>query len=236
MTGFVHDEADRLAGLASGGRVASSPFLDEPDAAALLAALREREIDATADGGRPGAERRIVTARPQHLPSAGTALAAAYLPGVHDRSAARAAVRDAGIAEGDLGDVVPHADGVSLIVRASAVDDLAATLSVERRPVEVQIVDVERVASGSRKTVRLVVPSLRADVLGSKAFGASRSWFSKGVAAGKIRVDGRPAGKSTTLEQGSELWADGLGRVRLVALEGETKRGNRKVVLEVERP
>lgn len=236
MTKLVHDEAERLAGLAEGGRVAASPFLDDAHASALLALLRTRGVAASADGGRPGAERRIVTARPQHLPAADTALAAVYLAGVHHPSAARAALRGAGVDDDDLGDVVPHADGVSVIVRASAVDAIDGALGVEGRPVEVQIFDVERVATGSRKTLHLVVPSLRADVLGAKAFGASRSWFGKGVAAGKVRVDGTTAGKSATLETGSELWAEGLGRARLVALEGETKRGNRKVVLEVERP
>lgn len=236
MTSVVHDEAERLAGLAAGGRVASSPFLDDERASALLAVLRDRGVAASADGGRPAAERRIVTARPQHLPAADTALAALYLAGVHDPSAAFAACRAAGTSEDDLGDVVPHADGVSVIVRASAADLLGTKLTVEGRSVEMQVVDVARVATGARKTLRLVVPSLRADVLGSKAFGASRSWFSKGVAAGKVRVDGGKAGKSSSLEPGSELWAEGLGRARLLSVEGETKRGNQKVVLEVERP
>lgn len=236
MNDALRREADRLAGLADGGRVAASAFLDDDDAAALLAELRRRDVRASADGGRPAAERRIVTARPAHLPSASTALAAIYLEGVHDPSAARAALRAAGVDASEIGDVVEHAEGVSVIVRASGRDPIASPLTVAGRRIDAQSVEVERVATGSHKRLKLVVPSLRADVLGAKAFGASRSWFSKGVAGGKVRVDGEPAGKSTSLEIGSELWAEGLGRARLADVEGETKRGNVKVVVEVERP
>lgn len=236
MNDALRAEAERLAGLAEGGRVAASAFLDDEDAAALLAELRRRNVRASADGGRPAAERRVVTARPEHLPSASTSLEAIYLQDVHDPSAARAALRTAGIDASDIGDVVEHAEGVSVIVRASGRPPVASPLTVAGRRLEVQLVDVERAASGSRKRLSLVVPSLRADVLGAKAFGASRSWFSKGVAGGKVRVDGEPAGKSTSLEIGSELWAEGLGRARLADVEGETKKGNLKVVVEVERP
>lgn len=235
MSDLVRDEAERLAGLAEGGRVASSAFLDDGDAAALLAELRRRGVRASADGGRPAASRRVVTARPEHLPAATTPLVALYVAGVHDPSAVRAALRASGVDAGDVGDGVEHAEGVSLIVRGPVGDAVATPLSVDGRPCPVEVVEVERIAAGSRKRMRLVVPSLRADVLGAKAFGASRSWFSKGVAGGKVHVDGVGAGKSTSLEVGSELAAEGLGRATLVEVEGETKKGNLKVVLDVER-
>ena len=229
-------DPDRLEAQAEGGRVAWTPFLDEADAARLLARLRERRVAAAADGGRPAAERRVVTARPAHLPEASATLAGVYLDGVHDESEARAALQEAGLEPGMLGDVVRHAAGVTVVALASALEDLPERVVAAGRSVDVEVVELDRVATGSRRTLRLVVPSLRADVLGAKAFGASRSWFVKGVAAGKVRIDGDPAGKSSTLEVGSELWAEGLGRARLIDVEGETKKGNRKVVVEVEKP
>lgn len=236
MSGAANDEADRLAASAEGGRVASSLFLDEADAARLLAVLRDRGVAASADGGAPAAARRVVTARPGHLPEAGTTLAGVYLAGVHDPDEARAALIAAGLDAGALGDAVRHAEGVTVVALASALSSLPDAVRVAGRSVGTEVVPLERVTAGSRKTVRLVVPSLRADVLGAKAFGASRSWFAKGVAAGKVRIDGVPAGKSSTLEVGSELWAEGLGRARLTDVQGETKKGNRKVVVEVEKP
>jgi len=230
------DIATRLADAAGGGRVAHSGFMDEAEAASCLARLRAAGVAASAAGGVPAAARRVVTARPGHVPAAARSLAALYLPGVHDPGEARAALQAAGVAEDRLGDAVIHEDGVSVI----AGDDLAASfrgpVRVQGREAEVEAVPLSRVARGTTKTVGLVVPSLRADVLGAKAFGASRSWFVKGVAGGKVRVDGETAGKSTVLEPGSELWAEGLGRARLLAVEGETKRGNLKVRVEVEKP
>ncbi|NBC96019.1 MAG: hypothetical protein GVY27_06660, partial [Deinococcus-Thermus bacterium] len=149
---------------------------------------------------------------------------------------ARAALRAAGLPAEALGDAVPHHDGLSVILVADVLEDVPGELRVRGRPVRPEPVPLERVAKGTVKTLQLVVPSLRADVLGAKAFGASRSWFGKGVAAGKVRVDGAAAGKSASLESGSELWAEGLGRARLLSVEGETRRGNRKVRVEVEKP
>jgi RNA-binding protein YlmH len=236
VSGAAPVQAERLAQAARGGRVAHSPFLDDAEAAAVLAALRREGVAASAWGGRPAAARRVVTARPDQVPEARAQLTALYLPGVQDGEVAVAALRAAGLDGGDLGDAVRHADGVSVLATEEAARELPDVVRIGGRETAPEVVGVERATGGSVKTARLVVPSLRADVLGAKAFGASRSWFSKGVAGGKVRVDGHPAGKAATLETGSELWAEGLGRARLLSVEGETKRGNLKVVVEVEKP
>jgi RNA-binding protein YlmH len=88
--------------------------------------------------------------------------------------------------------------------------------------------------TGSDKDLHLVVPSLRVDVLGAKAFKTSRAYFSKGIAGGNVSLNGQAAGKSSTAAAGDEIYADGLGWVRVVALEGSTKKGNHKVHLRVE--
>ena len=90
-------------------------------------------------------------------------------------------------------------------------------------------------APGRTRTVDVVVPSLRVDVVGAKAFGASRSWFQKGIAGGKVRVAGSTAGKSTVVSVGDWIEADGLGRARCDEVLGTTRRGNVRVRLTVER-
>lgn len=85
------------------------------------------------------------------------------------------------------------------------------------------------------RIVDVVVPSMRVDVVGAKAFGASRSWFQKGIAGGKVRVGGTVAGKATVVEAGVWIEAAGLGRARCEEILGTTKRGNVKVRLLVER-
>lgn len=228
-------DLEGLAAAARGGAVAHSAFLSEATSSAWVARLRRDGVAASATGGYPGAARRIVTARGEHVPSADPALAALYLDGAHDASEARAALRAAGAEPGDLGDAVRHADGLSLVVRASFRPQALGAVRLGGREVTPETVPLERAATGTRKTQVLVVPALRADVLGAKALGASRSWFGKGVAAGNVRVDGARVGKSHLLEPGSELWAEGLGRVHVLGVEGETKRGNLKVRVEVEK-
>ena len=121
------------------------------------------------------------------------------------------------------------------MVSAPASSRLSTLRSIKGVPVEPLEVPVDRVAGGSGKEFSAVVPSLRVDVLGAKAFRVSRAYFAKGVAAGRVRVNGKPAGKSVVAESGDEVYADGLGRFRVERVEGETRRGNLRVTLRVER-
>ena len=76
---------------------------------------------------------------------------------------------------------------------------------------------------------------LRVDALGAKAFGVSRSYFAKGISAGNVLLNGVRATKSSDAEAGDEIYAEGLGRFYISQVQGETKKGNRKVILEVEK-
>jgi RNA-binding protein YlmH len=216
---------------ARGGRVASGPFMAPAEADALVASLRRAGVGVSMDGGRPAAERRVVTAHPLEVPEAGPRLVAVWFEGVRDEGDLRAAARAAGIEAGALGDVVVDADGAAIVAVAAVQADLLAVRAGSGAGREVPL---ERLAQGRRRRRDVVVPSLRVDAVGAKAFGVSRSWFAKGVAAGRVHVNGKPAGKSAEAAQGDEVWADGLGRFRVVALQGETRKGNLKVTVEVE--
>lgn len=218
-----------------GGRVAHSGFLAEADSARCAAQLRAEGVAYAVDGGYPGAARRVVTAHPDHVPNATTPLAGSYLPGTVDADAARAALHEAGWSPPRLGDACVFEEGIAFVVLAGDADEPAA-VRIQGASLRPRPVPLERVAGGSRKRVQGVVPSLRVDALGAKAFGVSRAYFGKGVAAGNVRLDGARAGNSDVVAPGGELWAERLGRVRLVEVGGETKKGNRRVTLEVERP
>jgi len=89
-----------------------------------------------------------------------------------------------------------------------------------------------------RLTVTAIVPSLRVDVLGARAFTVSRAYFAKGVAAGRVSVTGsttKAADKATTAAVGDTVVADGLGSFTLVSVDGTTRKGNLKVTLAVSR-
>jgi RNA-binding protein YlmH len=228
-------EVERLATAANGGRVAHSGFLEPNESARLVQALRERGVQALAWGGFPGARRRVVTAFPSHVPEAGTSLASVYLAGEADARGLRAALEAAaGVREEDLGDTVPHTDGVSVVTFDPPPAALLGLTALEGRPVSPRPVPLEKTVRGDSRRLSVVVPSLRVDVLGAKGFRVSRSYFAKGVAGGKVSVNGRPAGKAASAAAGDEIYADGLGRLRVLGVEGETRRGNVKVSLEVE--
>ncbi len=220
---------------ARGGRVAHSGFLDPAGAAELTAKLRSQGVSVELWGGFAGARRRVVTVFPDHVPEARAALTAVYWAGVHDAEALRSAATEAGVAADQLGDVVAHEDGLSIVTLAPLPSALAELRFVAGTPANPLEVPVERLAGIAMREQDAIVPSLRVDALGAKAFRVSRGYFSKGVAAGRVTLNGKAAGKSSTVAVGDEVFADGLGRFRVLQVGGETRRGNLKVRLEVER-
>lgn len=78
-----------------------------------------------------------------------------------------------------------------------------------------------------------VVPSLRIDVLGARAFRVSRAYFARGVASGNVLVGGQPAGKSGQVQPGQTVQAVGLGQFELLSVDGSTRKGNLRVSLKV---
>ncbi|MDF1523247.1 MAG: hypothetical protein P1P87_10560 [Trueperaceae bacterium] len=223
--------ADELVAAARGGRVASSGFLEPEAADAPAAELRRSGVGVSSDGGRPAAGRRVVTAHPLEVPRAGPRLGAVWFRHVGDEGTVRSAATAAGIDASALGDVVTDADGAAVVALADALPALVALRPGGEPGLEVPL---ERLAQGRTRRREAVVPSLRVDALGAKAFGVSRSWFTKGIAAGRVHVNGARAGKSAEAAAGDEVWADGLGRFRVLEVRGETRRGNLKVTIEVE--
>jgi len=136
---------------------------------------------------------------------------------------------------GSLGDCVKHQDGTSIIILGKASSSVPDTISVEGRQVTVQEVPIEHVASGSRKRQLVIVPSLRVDALGAKAFNVSRSYFSKGIKAGNVTINGSKASKSSNAEPGDEIYADTIGRMYVASVQGETRKGNLKVFVDIEK-
>ena len=89
------------------------------------------------------------------------------------------------------------------------------------------------VAGGTVRRDRVVIPSLRVDALGAAGFRTSRSWFTKGIKGGNVYLNGDAADKGSAAEVGDEIFADGLGWLRVLEVGGETRKGNLKVELEV---
>jgi hypothetical protein len=170
----------------------------------------------------------VVTAHPEQIPRPLPPFAAVYRSDTSLDALERqlAATR---IGDEAIGDRIAHRDGVSMIVLDPPPPALLAP------PFGAEPVPIERAATGSVRSLQLVVPALRVDALGAKALRVSRSYFAKGIAAGNVYLNGERVAKGGTASAGDELYADGLGWLRLVAVEGETRRGNLRVGVEVER-
>lgn len=216
--------------------MAFSGFLEPAAADTLLAQLRQAGVSCSAWGGFPGARRRVVAAYPAQVPEAHAELTGWYVSGARPEGELRELARAAGVADAELGDEVSHQDGATLVVRAPLPLALLEREAVASSgPGEASEVPLERVSAGTVREIGAVVPSLRVDVLGARAFGVSRAYFAKGVAAGRVSVNGETAGKATNASAGDSVYAAGLGRFTVTDLSGETRRGNLRVKLEVER-
>lgn len=235
MTTELEEQLGNLLRAARGGRVAFGTFLAPGDADALLARLKDAGVAASAWGGYPGAKRRVVAAFPDEVPEVRPSLTGWYVEGAVHSDELRSAAVQAGVSADRLGDDVLHQDGVTIVTFAPLPDALLSLQHVTGQQVSTTEVPLERLGGGAVRTVSAVVPSLRVDVLGARAFSVSRAYFSKGVAAGRVSVNGVRAGKSASAGAGDEVYADGLGRFQVEAVEGETRRGNLKVRLAVEK-
>lgn len=223
---------------ALGGRVAHSGFLPPAEASALRHRVRAAGGSVTVTGGYPGARRRVVTAHPSHVPEAAPTISAVYLPGIAaDRWPN--ALSGPGLDDRLVGDLVAHQDGVSVITLDPPPEELVAVgrkvLLTAGASGEPEVVPIERVTAGSERTEQVVVPSLRVDAIGAKGFRTSRSWFTKGIAAGNVYLNGRSASKGDEAEVGDEIYAEGVGWIQVKSIEGETRRGNLKAVLTVQK-
>lgn len=227
-------DSRHLEQAARGGRVVSTGFLNPEDVAKLAAELREHGVSVNLEGGYNGARRRALTAFPEHIPEASVALSAIYIAGVDDEADLRVALERVSSADA-IGDVVAHQDGLSAVVLKSVTAEVLTLTRVGRQDVKPQLIDIEHLAKGSNKQQMIIVPSLRVDTLGAKAFNVSRSYFSKGIAGGKVSINGKPAGKSSSAEVGDEIYAEGIGRLSVLEVLGQTKKGNVKVMVDIEK-
>ncbi len=136
--------------------------------------------------------------------------------------------------DSDIGDIIKHQDGLTAIIIDSKKKKLAELLG-QGSQLELEEVGLELIDSGSTKSRQVVVPSMRIDVIGAKALNVSRSYFAKGVKAGNVFLNGKTASKSSSAVVGDEIYAKGLGRIRVIEIQGQTRRGNQKILIEVEK-
>ncbi|MGY2894148.1 S4 domain-containing protein [Deinococcus sp. UYEF24] len=226
-----------LVAQAAGGRVVRTAFVDAETLDRRQ--LQQGEVRHHIAGGFPDAQRVVLTLYPVHIPDVDTGITVFRVtPQVagwdaQDFSVALRSLTQGGkpLPEDLLGEVREERGGFLVVATGKAVKALSEATVLGGREVEVE--EVGAAAGRGSKLREVVVPSMRADVVGAKGFGVSRAYFQQGVEAGKVRLNGQPARASSDIREGDSLSAEGLGRIDFKRVLNETRRGNYKVELEV---
>ncbi|MBO5868615.1 MAG: RNA-binding protein [Oscillospiraceae bacterium] len=83
------------------------------------------------------------------------------------------------------------------------------------------------------KQIRDTLASIRLDSVISSGFRIGRSAAAQYVTAGKVAIDGLPCEKpDKAVLEGAKISVRGLGKIRLTAVNGQTKKGRISVIID----
>lgn len=213
---------------ARGGRVVQTPFLEAEALEELRRQAKQEGLRLEAFGGLPMASRQVAVLFPEQIPAVADPTRVAFLAFEGDLEALEDKLRSV-LEPGLLGDLEETQEGFLLATLPKGLQTLQAA------GIQAQIALPEQLPKTRERTRRVVVPSLRVDVVGAKGFGVSRTYFAQGVKAGKVKLRGKTAAVKDEIAEGDHLLAEGLGGLVIKKVMGQTKRGNLKLELEVHR-
>lgn len=223
-----------LLAQAAGGRVVRTDFLD---ADSIDRRLLSGDVRYQLAGGFPDARRVVLTLWPPHIPEVDSGVTVYRLSSdaapAWDLQDWEVQLRRLGLPEEQLGDWRMERGAALVAVTGKADKTLGELRELGGR--EVDVTEVGESAGRGSKVREVVVPSMRIDVVGAKGFGVSRAYFQQGIEGGKVRLNGQLARASAEIREGDSLSAEGLGRIDFQRVVNETRRGNYKVELKVER-
>jgi len=89
------------------------------------------------------------------------------------------------------------------------------------------------VSEPETKEIRDTLASLRLDSVISAGFRISRSQAAQYITAGKAAINGLPCEKpDRTIPEGAKVSVRGLGKIKLRAINGQTKKGRISVIID----
>lgn len=188
-------------------------------------------------GGFPDAHRVVLSLWPPHIPEVDSAVTVYRLESdvapEWDAQDWQVQLRRLDVPEDQWGDIREERGAVLVATTGKATKALDGLTELGGR--EITITEVGETAGRGSKVREVVVPSMRIDVVGAKGFGVSRAYFQQGIEGGKVRLNGQVARSSAEIREGDSLAAEGLGRIDFKRVVNETRRGNYKVELNVEK-
>ena len=145
------------------------------------------------------------------------------------------ALMGAGIARETVGDICVDAESCDFFVTADIAPYILQNftsagrtrLHLEQIPLTQAIIPAPEI-----KEIRDTLASLRLDSVISSGFRIGRSVAAQYVTAGKAAIDGLPCEKpDKAIAQGSKISVRGLGKIKLHAINGKTKKDRISVVI-----
>ena len=142
----------------------------------------------------------------------------------------------AGITRDSIGDICVGSGCCDFFVTAEIATYLLQNfISAGRTHLHLQqipLTDVQ-IAPPQTKQIKDTLASVRLDSVISAGFRIGRSTAAQHITAGKAAINGLPCEKpDKTVEEGATVSVRGLGKIKLTAINGETKKGRISVVID----
>lgn len=146
------------------------------------------------------------------------------------------ALMGAGIARETVGDICVSKGSCDFFVTAEIAPYILQNFtSAGRTHLHLERVPLSEVviAEPEVKEIRDTVASLRLDSILSSGFRIGRGAAAQYITTGKAAIDGLPCEKpDKTVAEGMKISVRGLGKIRLKAVGGQTKKGRISVVID----
>jgi len=146
------------------------------------------------------------------------------------------ALMGAGIARETVGDICVGKGSCDFFVAAEIAPYILQNFTgAGRTKLHLQTIPLDQVvvAEPETKQIKDTVASLRLDSIISSGFRIGRSLAAQHITAGKAAINGLLCEKlDKVVEEGAKISVRGLGKIKLSAINGETKKGRISVVIE----
>jgi len=215
-----------------------------PEEQAAAASLTRHHPNARFLGGYPGAERRVLALLPSYMED--TAMAEEEVMGVllirtpfsHGLTHRDylGALLGLGVKRECIGDILVGDQQAQVIVLARMLPFfLENVLQIGRfaaQTEELPLADIRNTPQQT-KPIRCTVPQMRLDCIAAAAFSLSRSKMSQFIAQGVVNLNHLPCLKQDhTVEEGDTISCRGLGKAKVTAIGGRSRKDRLWVELE----
>ncbi len=195
-------------------------------------------------GGYPDAERKMLVYLPDYLDegmlyeddSPVVCLRASFYE--EDTPTHRdflGALMGAGIAREAVGDICVGKGYCDFLVTSEIAPYIEQSFSsAGRTKLRLQRIPLADVATAEPETkeIRDTVSSLRLDGIISSGFRVSRNTAAGYISTGKVAIDGLPCEKpDKTIAEGAKISVRGLGKIQLINVGGQTKKGRISITI-----